>query len=210
MSGRSAATRGATGEPQDPRRHPHRDPFRRPRACALAVLSEHVGRLHRRAVSHVPVDVRGGVRLGGAIFGGARGSRMSNVQKHPRCKHGMDSRFCALCSPPEPMKLRASPGHRTRLSSPTLREVTPTLAHALGAKEYNYVLVRTTDCNRTNPGPTFSELSSRTTKVHIAGLPFLWAVEEILRRAPNLKVFQVIPTQLRHMSAVHMGLLQAR
>ena len=129
---------------------------------------------------------------------------------NPRCKHGMYIRFCAVCTPPEPQTLRASPGHRVRLSLPTPRETTSVLARALGAKEYNYVVVRTSNCNRVKISPTFSELSSRTTKVHVAGFPFLWAVEEILRRAPNLKCFQVIPTQLRHMSSAHMGLLQAR
>jgi len=34
--------------------------------------------------------------------------------------------------------------------------------------------------------------------IHLSGFPYLWAIEEILSRAPNLKILQVLPKMVRH------------
>jgi hypothetical protein len=48
--------------------------------------------------------------------------------------------------------------------------------------------------------------------VHLSGMPKLWAVEEILRRAPNLKTLQVLPKMRRHLPehSPHVQLLNVR
>jgi hypothetical protein len=123
----------------------------------------------------------------------------------------MDARFCALCRPATPQPIRASAGHRQRLSPPTETETRVALGRVLGQREYSYVVVSTQRGNREAPDSSFADISSRTEKVHLAGFPFLWAVEEILRRAPNLKVLQVVPTMMRHVpeSSRHLATLKA-
>lgn len=61
-----------------------------------------------------------------------------------------------------------------------------------------YAVVRTTRSKDPNRA-MFNSLNSNTRFVHIVGYPFLWAVKEILNRAPNLKTLQVIPMMLPKM-----------
>lgn len=42
---------------------------------------------------------------------------------------------------------------------------------------------------------SFESVTPTTKKVHVAGHPFLWALEDIFRRAPELKVLQIIPSK---------------
>lgn len=99
-----------------------------------------------------------------------------------------------------------------RLSSPTTRETTESLAHTLRGPQFGAVVVIRPERGSRGFHSSFASLSSHTKHVHINGHPFLWAVEEILRRAPNLKVLQVTPPMLRHIheASPHVGLLKSR
>ncbi len=56
----------------------------------------------------------------------------------------------------------------------------------------------------------FERLTPETAIAHITGIPFLWAVELILERAPNLKTLQVIPSMLVKIHGRHRALCAAR
>ena len=50
-----------------------------------------------------------------------------------------------------------------------------------------------------------------TTRVlHLGVHPFLWLIEKVLERAPNLRVLQIIPSMERKLSARHRALLESR
>lgn len=115
----------------------------------------------------------------------------------PRCKHGMRPAFCGVCNPPPPTPMRAprpgSGGGRRAAAA-----VTP--------KDLGYAVVKTIRNH-----DSFGSLGPTTRFVHVDGHPFLWAVEEILARAPGLKTLQVIPTQMRHMHPdTHLRILKER
>ncbi len=46
--------------------------------------------------------------------------------------------------------------------------------------------------------PSFNNLDSRTRVAHIDGYPNLWAIEEIIKRAPHLKAIEVLPVMFEH------------
>ncbi|MBI3572011.1 hypothetical protein HY091_00530 [Candidatus Kaiserbacteria bacterium] len=48
--------------------------------------------------------------------------------------------------------------------------------------------------SRSKCSSSFLELGVETNFVHIAGHPSPWAIEEVLRRAPNVRAIQIIPS----------------
>jgi len=61
----------------------------------------------------------------------------------------------------------------------------------------HFCIVRTVGRENRFHHPSFHKIHRRTTCVHINGYPFLWAIKEILNRAPLLKVIEVLPKMMR-------------
>jgi len=120
------------------------------------------------------------------------------TERPNRCKHGMDARFCAVCIPASPVPL-ASAGHRKRLVPPTPVEAREALARTI-QHPWSYALVRTNGSSQHRLHSSFAALRPEVEKVHIDGHPFHWAIEVILKRCPNLKTLQVIPSMLERLS----------
>lgn len=100
-----------------------------------------------------------------------------------RCKHQMITVMCAICSPrraaKEPVKRKVATAHgEAGASAASLQALGIVVLHTHGGR---------THC-------MMDHLNESTVLVHISGSPFLWAFEEILRRAPNVKTIQVIPS----------------
>jgi len=129
----------------------------------------------------------------------------ASVERPARCKHGMDARFCAACLPPDPKPARAPVGgtHAPKVA----RLVHETSAPRVPGESLGYVVVKT---HRGRKHSSFNDVGSRTTKVHVDGHPNVWAIEEILSRAPNLRELQIVPTMLRYISGTHEKLLTDR
>ncbi len=73
--------------------------------------------------------------------------------------------------------------------------------------ESEIVVVGTLKCNQNSPSNSFQQLGPETTRVHIHGYPFLWAIKLILQKAPNLRTIQVIPPMIEEMRR-YQGLCQ--
>lgn len=117
-----------------------------------------------------------------------------------RCKHGLVIGSCATCRPQSPK----------RLPRPS-EEATVHAAGALNGERMmneGFAVVRPSK-GRDKCGAQY--LDDKTTFVHIDGQPNLWAIEQILARAPNLKTIQVIPSMLRKLTpASHLRLCKER
>jgi len=118
------------------------------------------------------------------------------------CIHGMSPQWCALCNPrPQPKIEKRTPRpSRERTSFGSAALTSPKLL--IG----EYVLVKTHGGQK----KTFDLISERTTTVHIDGHPYLWAIQRILEKAPNLKRIQTIPAMLRQVGEHHRRLCQER
>jgi Sigma-70, region 4 len=110
-------------------------------------------------------------------------------QKKPaRCRHGLIEATCATCSPP---RVSAAPAQR-RETSHSAGAVPQSRVDAIGLVVVNTSHRRDQVVRHGIEG----RIDETTVTVHINGHPFLWAFEEILSRAPRLKVIQVIPSML--------------
>lgn len=122
------------------------------------------------------------------------------------CKHGIEEGWCALCEDfsrakaKKEIKYPAKEKQDNQEVEWVVREEFPKKPEAVG-----YLLVRT--YQRKNPNRCgLNELDWQTTIVHIDGFPFLWAIEEILKRAHNLKTVEVIPGMMRCIGPRHREL----
>ena len=97
------------------------------------------------------------------------------------CYHGIASQCCSICirAGGEPPRLR-QPGRRDLLAPPHAE------SDNLGCGSI-VIYPRKKD----HPHPSFGLLDTKTTEVHVVGSPALWALELILKKAPNLKTIQV-------------------
>lgn len=97
------------------------------------------------------------------------------------CMHGMNPAWCGLCR-----RLSGpSTGQKTlvrRLSVPTTYDIPVIHSNTRDGAERD---IRT--------------LSSTTTCVYFTSHPFLWAVENIVDRCPDLKTIRVLPTYMPHL-----------
>lgn len=107
-----------------------------------------------------------------------------------RCKHGTYTIFCAFCKPPA-----EEPSNERRPA--TRKDRTVFGVAALNGKELErtgYVVIKARKDHH-----SFRDLNNETLFVHIDGMPFLWAIELILKLAINVRTIQVIPSMLRKM-----------
>lgn len=119
-----------------------------------------------------------------------------------RCIHWMSKDTCSICNPQKPK--RPNPHHREDRTLHGALAVDPE-----NAREQGYVVVRT-QAKNAREHPSFHEVNERTALVHIHGHPFLWAIEEVLKRAPNLRTIRIVPTMQGKMSSAHRELCQKR
>lgn len=82
------------------------------------------------------------------------------------CKHGIPEEWCATCA-----EAKKPPVEKIEVHG---RAIVITK----GTRNYE---------------EAFNHLNETTVFVHIQGHPFLWAIERILAKAPNLKIIQVYP-----------------
>jgi len=110
-----------------------------------------------------------------------------------RCKHGMRTEFCSVCTPaPLPASV---PRHVTVKQGRVLRERTPPLeAPYLGGR---YALVHVAGPHFCGHVHAVEHLTTQTEVVHLHGHPYVWVVEAVLAQAPNLRRLQVIPSMVR-------------
>jgi hypothetical protein len=113
-----------------------------------------------------------------------------------RCIHNLLKGTCATCLPPQ---------RPTR--APVKRDPTRHSAPALGSLSDDGIAVVRTARGREHCG--VERLDKDTTFVHIDGPGFLWAFEEILKRAPNLRTIQLIPSAHAKLRG-HLELCAAR
>ncbi len=108
---------------------------------------------------------------------------------------------CASCTPPRAPNI---PKRRSEATVHSSGSVSPSDA-------YGFVVV---DVKGGQKRADFSmkAVDRHTTMVHFTGgLPYLWAFEEVLKRAPNLKMIQVIPSMLPHCNPnSHLRICAAR
>lgn len=118
-----------------------------------------------------------------------------------KCKHGIRSDWCAYCS--GLMLAKATPRRAEH------RAVVGTV-HAAGvmSKEqvsaFGHVLISTHGTRYKTHA--FDHLDDSVLLVHIDGHPFVWTIELILDRAPNVRKIQVIPTMRRKITETHLKL----
>ncbi len=99
-----------------------------------------------------------------------------------KCKHGMNPAFCSTCiRERQPQKI---------VKQPVQQKDTTVFGSGAVLNLAGWVVVHTP---RGRDNTIFSQLD-RATHVHIHGLPFLWAIERILEKAPKLRQIQVIPS----------------
>jgi hypothetical protein len=112
---------------------------------------------------------------------------MDAAKRHERCIHNMVKATCANCCPP---RAPAVPAKR-RETAHSAGNVSAARTDALGL-----VIVHTNHGKDQVIQHGLDGVDETTVTVHIHGHPFLWAFEEILKRAPRLKTIQVIPSIL--------------
>ncbi len=118
-----------------------------------------------------------------------------------RCKHNMVAVACAFCAPP---RIPNVPSRR--------QEATTHAAAAVAGDtlDVHGIVVVHTSGGSARADISMREINSRTRTVHINGTPFLWAINEILRRGQNIKVIQMIPSMLPKCRQGHINLCTAR
>lgn len=72
-------------------------------------------------------------------------------------------------------------------------------------RESGYTVVKTL-----RKHPSFNNLDSRTRVAHIDGYPNVWAIEEILKRAPHLKAIEVLPVMFEHIKESALEVVKPR
>lgn len=124
----------------------------------------------------------------------------------------MRPEFCARCRPQDPQKSQPGSSEPSRAKAGTLdQQYRELLAErrraqvvvrkdARAALETGYVRICTQGGGRRHH--SFNDLDVRTRVVHINGYPFLWAIELILERAPNVSRIEVIPSMLAKLQAM--------
>ncbi len=105
-----------------------------------------------------------------------------------RCKHGLEQAWCAECNPKK-SNIRQP---QTRITA-SIRGSKAPIFHNL--KES---IVRTS-VPVSQRDEMFANLTPNTTFVHVDGFPFLWAVKRIIKQAPNVKIIQITPRNLRRL-----------
>lgn len=106
--------------------------------------------------------------------------------KVERCIHGLIKISCATCLPQvRPVRVPSKQDAPARLS--------------LYDKPHDGLLIVRTSKGRRACG--IERADKTVTFAHIDGVPFLWALRELLIRAPNLKTIQVIPSHYESMSS---------
>lgn len=132
---------------------------------------------------------------------------MTPLAPRDRCKHGVMAVGCALCSPvprsPPPRQPRHTHEASTGGGDPRHRRVqSPPLP-------LNFAILHTN--NRASCEKAAARFGPEVTVVHLDGFPFLWAVELVLARAPNLQVLQLTPRQVDQVHEdSHVALCKAR
>ena len=107
---------------------------------------------------------------------------------------------CSACTPPKAK--RPNPRHR---DSQTLHG---TLAvDTEGAQHHKYIVVQT---QKSREHSSFTNINETTTRVHIAGHPFLWALEKILDQGLNLQFIRILPSKQGQVGPLHKKLCQNR
>lgn len=125
----------------------------------------------------------------------------SNSVTMERCIHRMIKAGCTFCSPPRKPRV---PERSAKL--------TP---HGSGAGQvdlpkYGIAVVRTVGRSREHALIDVGQIDQEVSFVHIAGHPFLWAVEAVAARLPKLKTIQVIPSALDRFKGGARELCDAR
>lgn len=118
-----------------------------------------------------------------------------------KCKHGMNPAFCAPCRSQD-SKVSGGSVNREggsgnldqqlhRLREERKRAEFVVHEDARAALETGYVRIFTGGGRNHH---SFNDLDVHTRVVHINGHPFLWAIQKILERAPNVSVIELIPS----------------
>ncbi len=117
----------------------------------------------------------------------------------------MNPEWCSLCNRVvSPRKQGRTPSVKTEETDFGKRSV-----NVKNSEFAEYILVRTAralDPERR----TFEQLDEETKFVHVDGHPFVWAIERILEKAPNLEIIRMIPTMCRKLTANHRTLCEKR
>lgn len=118
-----------------------------------------------------------------------------------KCKHGMNPAFCALCRSQDSTAGQGQARHKTgpgnldqqlrKLREERQRATCVVHEDARAVLETGYVRIFTQGGRRHH---SFNDLDARTRVVHINGHPYLWAIQKILERAPNVSVIEMIPS----------------
>lgn len=128
----------------------------------------------------------------------------------PKCKHGLDERFCAPCqelkaavSSPQNTSSRLQRPQHQRSRTSSNGDTYPTPLGGMG-----HVVVHTPGGRNHH---SFRNLGERTRFVHIDGHPHLWTIKMILELAPSLETIRVTPTiSPRLHTQSHLRLCQER
>jgi len=113
-----------------------------------------------------------------------------------KCIHGIEESWCTRCTPGKtaPVKTQA------QQTEPRTHEKTAGT---------NYVVVKT--ARRIDPRRlSFASLTQYTKVVHIDGPPFVWAVAEIIKRAPNVEIIEVTPKMFWRLTSNHRNLCKEK
>lgn len=115
-----------------------------------------------------------------------------------RCKHGIDKDCCSICNPPL-WKIEKQKSDR-RIFGKSRKNPKKSKRGSLSQSQSDpfYVLIHSKRGH-----PRFTDLSQMTTIVHIHGFPFLWCLEEIIEKAPNVKIIEIIPSHLQRITKSH-------
>lgn len=108
-----------------------------------------------------------------------------------RCRHGLIAAACFNCAPKPrrpsvPVQREDGGQARSSGAAPAVEAGVFVLRVARGRKH----------CG-------IERIDERVTFVHFDGMPYLWAIEEVPRRAPNLKTIQVIPSMYPRIHSGH-------
>lgn len=141
-----------------------------------------------------------------------------------KCKHFKDPEECLYCRVPTTEELnRRRPKHDWEDEGLTDEEIRaiPLVGRAdLDVIEVQYgvqyaksVLIREsgyTVVKALRKHPSFNNLDSRTRVAHLDGYPYVWAIEEIMKRAPHLKAIEVLPVMFEHIKESALEVVKSR
>lgn len=135
-----------------------------------------------------------------------------------RCIHGMVSQYCSLCKKEQQKRiLIVTQRPNTYLNSTikTVRFETQPIALKMAEpvgeskkelpETYGIVSVR-----RVKEVDFFSKFPKEVSFLHIDGYPFLWLLQELVTKFPQLKKIRVVPTMRVKMNKTHLKVLDAK